>query len=1517
MNYALLTNKPALLPQMQSISRHKSAKKSREMLRRDEEVVKEMCMANGISYDDLSQEELDITFLEIFLSGFPRMVGLSYFPKLRHLNIVGQDIKRIEGLESLPLLQELWVVQCKLTKISGLQYCLGLKKLFLYDNKINEIKKLKLLVNIEVLWLNNNSITHIQGLNKLQKLKELNLADNYIQRIGGSLDNNVNLHTLNLSGNRICSFKELTRLTCLRRLRELALSDSTSIPNPVCRLCNYTTHVLYHLPLLLLLDTYDVSSMQVKEAAESTVMKKMMFYNMRAHTARQNLSESRLQLMEKKKASLESSKESIRSLNYTLKNLERELWKKSLEDSSNRKVEDFSAEIDTSDPPLEEILQKKIEKLKKRLALWIRRLHETESWYQQNLDQTTCMMEDTVQFLLTELQSVGNIRLEEGSTTDPWFNSCHDLLLSRFSRSDYMSLGVFGVKVNRVIRIHNSVLRLRFKEKLQSLLVREDSAFTQNHKRLLEHLFYIADSEQNTDDVLCILEDGFKTAKEYKAIGKEAAVPLSNSLIVSEQPRIEYFLAEQGCPKKRTDKIPYRYGKVILSKVFLGHSKPIREGQPVQRRTYPRASSVYRYVSAKHQDRAHCGSHNIPRAKQWFVFDHDLVLPEYIICFEYTTGASEQLTSIGCCIYGQDPPTYDLSIDKQALDMEPVLEPQTKLSSLDEEMLLNVSRASVLSEITVLNLHNNSLSNIKKISSLSALRHLTISFNELTSLRDIAHMPNLEFLDVSYNQLVSLEGLRGLEHLRHLDVSCNKLTNASKDSAVLRVHTPALLNLETQHNPWSKPEEVRMTILSHLTTLKHLDDILVTQEEAADAVQKTTRCTINQESLVACSHTNNERPRYLSLLPTTQLLSERCPSPRGLSQNLQPDWTTKITALNFDNQKICKMSSLGTLVNLRWASFNNNYISEVEGLDCCIKLEDLSLNNNSISSFHGLSNLQCLSKLSMDGNQLSSLDNSVLDELQNLTFLAVENNHITSLQGIQRIRNLLELYVGNNQISVSRDVYYVKGLASLIILDLYGNPLCESLKNYRIYMVFHLPSLKALDGTAVDAAECENAKATFGGRLTPDLVAEKLDHSNYANITNLNLPSCSIRSVDMSPTDLFFNLQSVNLDHNSLICFSGLIHLPNIKVLYLNYNHIESIMPRQKTFLTNRQMLHNKVHSSGYGQQTLCKGSRNVAPTVILEPLMSSLEVLHLSYNGISNMANLELSRLTNLKTLFLKGNEISQVEGLEGLQQLRELMLDRNRIRALYENSFISQKVLLELHLTENRIRELNHLYPLVELRKLYLGMNKLQDIAELDKLEVLPSLTELSVVGNPVARTSLHRPAVMRSLSQLQVLDGLTVTVDERSKAEITDATDSHICGATSNVITNTQPRVWMKWTQHGDNSGERQTQCDECCSGSTLETNQPGLMTYIPVRGMTMGGLHNLIHGHDMLPNNKEEIQCTSKYKRQSERNPPSIHADMTSRLTRRVRNNMIAACTLPHGKKEQSYYHAGTKYQVDES
>ncbi|XP_044023700.1 leucine-rich repeat-containing protein 9 isoform X2 [Siniperca chuatsi] len=1473
--------------------------------RGDEEVVKELCMANGVSYEKIAQEGSNISSLEIFFSGFPRMVGLSFFPRLCQLTIVGQNIKHIEGFEGCPLLRELWVVQCHLTGISGLQNCLQLEKLYLYDNQICEIKNLESQINLEVLWLNNNCITLIQGLNTLQNLKELNLADNNIEKIGHCLDPNVSLQNLNLSGNKISSFKELTLLDCLPNLRELALKDPTSSPNPVCLLCNYATHVLYHMPGLQRLDTYDVSSKQVKEAAESTVMKKMMYYNMRVHTAQRNLAETRLSLMERKKTMLQLPEECIRTLSHTLKNLERELSKlpasckksaSTLEDGRTHLVEDSAVRSDPTadishDPAMEHKILNKIEALRERIGLWTRRLDEIESWYERDLAQATNMMEYTVQFLLMELESVGNIRLEEGSSTDPWFTSCCDLLLSRFSHSDFKVHGITGIKINRVIRIHNRVLRLRFEDKLHNLLASEGSAIcSQNYRRRLEHLFYIADPEKNSEkeDILSILEEGFKTAQQYQALNREGAIPLSNSLSVTEQPRIEHALrqASQVESKHSTDTIPFKHGQVVVSKVFMGHSMPIRVGEPVDRSIYPRAYSLYRNVDTKHRtamseerprsSKTHSGPECSPRRRQWFVFDHELVLPEYIIYFEYIIGDQEHAALPGHNTGRDDTASNDIILDKEVLNMEPVLKPQPKLLSLDDKILLNVARANVLSQITVLNLHGNSLSKIKEISRLTALRHLTISFNEFTRLDDISHMPNLEFLDASYNRLVTVEGLRGLGQLKQLDVRWNKLTKAREDTAVLRKHTPALLKLDTRYNPWNRPEAVRMTILGRLTTLTHLDDMMVAEEEAADAVQMAAESKIHQVSLLAHSRTSSDRPRSLSLLSTAHLLCLLSPAPWG--HNLELDWTEKITALNLDSQRISKLINLNKLVNLRWASFNDNDIFKLEGLDSCLKLEELSLNNNSISTLNGLSKLHCLNKLSVDGNQLSSLDASVLDQLPNLSFLSVENNCISSLHGIQRVRSLLELYIGNNQISTSQDIYYLKGLTNLIILDLYGNPLLEKLENYRIYVVFHIPSLKALDGTAVEVTECESAKDMFGGRLTSDMVAEKLGHSNYTDITYLTLQSCSIRMVDLSPADLFCSLRSVNLDHNNLTSFSGLIYLPNIKALCLNYNHIESILPRQKTqtHLTNRQILYSKVHSSGYGQQSPSKGKGETGPTGSLEPLMGSLEVLHLSHNGISNMANLQLSRLTNLKALYLQGNEISQVEGLEGLHQLRELVLDRNRIKTLAGSSFIAQNVLLELHLAENRIRELNHLDPLTELRKLFLGMNKLQDTTELDKLEVLPSLTELSVVGNPVARNSLHRPAVVLRLSRLQVLDGVMVTLEERTRAELLSADPSP---------------------------------CYQCPGASlpTTEINLPGLLPLMPrntpLRGMS-GGLQNFMHGHDILQSNMDEAQSHYTYKHKKHKHGNAARSgqtDITFRHIRRTGSNLTTTGLLPDGNR----------------
>ena len=57
--------------------------------------------------------------------------------------------------------------------------------------------------------------------------------------------------------------------------------------------------------------------------------------------------------------------------------------------------------------------------------------------HQESCDQVNSVSEMTVQRLLLELETGGNVRFEDGKPSDPWYKSCHDLVLSRFCVGDY------------------------------------------------------------------------------------------------------------------------------------------------------------------------------------------------------------------------------------------------------------------------------------------------------------------------------------------------------------------------------------------------------------------------------------------------------------------------------------------------------------------------------------------------------------------------------------------------------------------------------------------------------------------------------------------------------------------------------------------------------------------------------------------------------------------------------------------------------------------------------------------------------------------------------------------------------------------------------------------------------------------------------------------------------------------------------------------------------------------------
>lgn len=149
---------------------------------------------------------------------------------------------------------------------------------------------------------------------------------------------------------------------------------------------------------------------------------------------------------------------------------------------------------------------------------------------------------------MTELDTGGNIRFEEGKPGDKWFSSCVDLVRSRFNPEQMKFFGINGINVTRVTRIHNRFLRNRFEEKLEQLVDLSDNSY----KRSLEYLFYGLDPHLPTE-IHRAMEEGFRTQVEYQETGLPLCVSLVNSVASAEIARINsFFQAEDGYAHIRT-----------------------------------------------------------------------------------------------------------------------------------------------------------------------------------------------------------------------------------------------------------------------------------------------------------------------------------------------------------------------------------------------------------------------------------------------------------------------------------------------------------------------------------------------------------------------------------------------------------------------------------------------------------------------------------------------------------------------------------------------------------------------------------------------------------------------------------------------------------------------------------------------------------------------------------------------------------------------------------------------------
>lgn len=133
--------------------------------------------------------------------------------------------------------------------------------------------------------------------------------------------------------------------------------------------------------------------------------------------------------------------------------------------------------------PLDEIDNETlVSDIESKQALIQGRLHDRDEdfkdlqvIYEAMIKKIYEMSEQNIHRLMTELDTGGNIRFEEGRLQDKWYTSCVDLVRSRFNAEQMKPFGIIGINVNRVTRIHNRFLRNRFEEKLELLVDLSDN----------------------------------------------------------------------------------------------------------------------------------------------------------------------------------------------------------------------------------------------------------------------------------------------------------------------------------------------------------------------------------------------------------------------------------------------------------------------------------------------------------------------------------------------------------------------------------------------------------------------------------------------------------------------------------------------------------------------------------------------------------------------------------------------------------------------------------------------------------------------------------------------------------------------------------------------------------------------------------------------------------------------------------------------------------------------------------
>jgi Leucine rich repeat len=284
-------------------------------------------------------------------------------------------------------------------------------------------------------------------------------------------------------------------------------------------------------------------------------------------------------------------------------------------------------------------------------------------------------------------------------------------------------------------------------------------------------------------------------------------------------------------------------------------------------------------------------------------------------------------------------------------------------------------------------------------------------------------------------------------------------------------------------------------------------------------------------------------------------------------------------------------------------------------------------------------------------------------------------------------------------------------------------------------------------------------------------------------VQHLDVGGLRIRDLGTVFSDERFGcLTNLSLENNQITSITPLAGLMQLRNLNLNTNRMGACMD---WWAWQEQNIDNAAVAD-VATMSMWRPSG-------LQPL-PNLVVLQLADNKLTSMEQLCLTALKSLRTVFLQNNQFTRIAGLNGLHTLQEVVracgkhirfpslsayiiqldapplhltncvcrddelahlqvLDNNRIRTIDHDSFDNVPALREVHIQGNTLRRLSNLSHLLGLFSLHAANNRIADFREIERLEALTALEELTLAGCPLSRKPGCRLAVVARLSQLQV--------------------------------------------------------------------------------------------------------------------------------------------------------------------